>query len=134
MTEAAEPRLRLVGISLDCADPDELAAFYRDLLGGEIFWRSADSVGVRVPGAFLIPQLVPDYRPPTWPGASIVHLDLSAGADVDGPTARALALGARWAEPQPDERWHVLLDPAGHPFCITPFVPERQATAAPPRS
>jgi hypothetical protein len=36
---------------------------------------------------------------------------------------RAVALGARPADPQPDPRWKVLLDPAGHPFCLTTLVP-----------
>ncbi|MCR6704763.1 MAG: hypothetical protein NVV66_18580, partial [Cellulomonas sp.] len=39
------------------------------------------------------------------------------------PVERAVALGARLADPQPDPRWRVLLDPAGHPFCITTVAP-----------
>jgi hypothetical protein len=35
----------------------------------------------------------------------------------------ALGLGATRPE-QPDPRWKVLLDPAGHPFCLTPFTPD----------
>lgn len=67
----------------------------------------------------LIPQKVADYRPPIWPGGSIVHLDLTAGNQLDEPEQRAVALGARVAQPQSDPRWRVLLDAAGHPFCIT---------------
>ncbi|WP_249667364.1 VOC family protein [Cellulomonas fengjieae] len=78
---------------------------------------------MQVPGLLLIPQRVEDYRPPAWPGASVVHLDLTAGDRLDEPVERALALGARLADPQPDERWRVLLDPAGHPFCITTVSP-----------
>lgn len=115
--------LRTVGVSLDCADPVVLADFYRGLLGGEIQWTSGHSVGVRVPGLLLIAQRVDGYEPPVWPGSSIVHLDLTAGDDLDGPTARAVALGAVVAEVQPDPRWRVLLDPAGHPFCVTTIAP-----------
>lgn len=43
--------------------------------------------------------------------------------DCADPVELALALGARLADPQPDRRWRVLLDPAGHPFCITTVVP-----------
>ncbi|HTF48375.1 MAG TPA: VOC family protein [Pseudonocardia sp.] len=43
--------------------------------------------------------------------------------DLDEPEQRALALGATAAVPQPDKRWRVLLDPAGHPFCITSLAP-----------
>jgi hypothetical protein len=115
---------RFVAVSLDCADPAELADFYLALLGGEQLWRNANSCGVRVPGGVvLVPQRVDDYRPPSWPGASVVHLDLSAGPDLEATAARAVALGAREASLQPDPRWLVLLDPAGHPFCLTTVVP-----------
>ena len=123
MTELNES-LRVVGVSLDCAVPAVLAQFYLDLLGGEVLWQNADSAGVRVPGATLVAQRVSDYEPPRWPGASVVHLDLSAGSELDDPTARALKLGAVEVDPQPDLRWRVLLDPAGHPFCTTTMTPD----------
>ncbi|HYO41350.1 MAG TPA: VOC family protein, partial [Nocardioidaceae bacterium] len=81
------------------------------------------SVGVQTPGLLLIPQRVTDYQPPSWPGSSVVHLDLTAGPALAGAERRAVALGARLADPQPDPRWRVLLDPAGHPFCITTILP-----------
>jgi hypothetical protein len=100
-----------------------LGEFYLELLGGELLWSNERSVGVRVPGLTLVAQRVADYRPPAWPGASIVHLDLSAGADVEEPARRAIRLGATPVDLQPDPRWRVLLDPAGHPFCITSMTP-----------
>ena len=124
MTEqATEPLARFVGVSLDCTDPAALADFYLELLGGQVLWRSADSAGIRVPGVVLAMQRVAGYRPPTWPGSSVVHLDLTAGQDVEAAAARAVAAGAVRAEHQPDPRWRVLLDPAGHPFCITTITP-----------
>ena len=124
MDAVTEPgELRFVGVSLDCADPAELADFYLRMLGGRVLWSGPGSVGVQVPGVLLIPQRVEGYRPPQWPGASIVHLDLTAGDRLDEPAERAVALGARLADPQPDPRWSVLLDPAGHPFCITTVAP-----------
>ena len=78
-----------------------------------------------VPGAVLIAQRVHPYRRPRWPGAAIVHLDLMAD-DLDAAAERAVALGATVPE-QPDPRWRVLLDPAGHPFCLTPFTPTPDA-------
>ncbi|WP_228713679.1 VOC family protein [Prauserella endophytica] len=116
-------QLRFVGVSLDCADSDELAAFYVGLLGGRLLWSEERSAAVQVPGLLLVLQRVPDYQPPVWPGTSIVHLDLSAGEKLAEPEQRALSLGATRAEPQPDPRWRVLLDPAGHPFCITTLAP-----------
>jgi hypothetical protein len=130
MDESAPPGdVRFVGVSLDCADPAELAAFYLRLLGGRVLWSRATSVGVQVPGLLLIPQKVDSYRPPGWPGASVVHLDLTAGEHLDAPVERALALGARLAAPQPDPRWAVLLDPARHPFCITTLAPSPDVLA-----
>jgi catechol 2,3-dioxygenase-like lactoylglutathione lyase family enzyme len=124
MSGSAGPaEVRFVGVSLDCADPAELAEFYRRLLGGRLLWSRPSSVGVQVPGLLLVPQRVAGYRPPVWPGTSVVHLDLTAGEQLDGPVERALALGARLADPQPDPRWRVLLDPAGHPFCLTTVTP-----------
>lgn len=121
--------MRFVGVSLDCADPAELADFYLQLLGGRLLWSHPTSAGVQVPGVLLIPQRVADYRPPVWPGASVVHLDLTAGEYLDEPEQQAIALGARAADPQPDPRWRVLLDPAGHPFCITTLAPPPELLA-----
>ncbi len=125
--------LQFVAVSLDCADPAELAKFYRRLLGGEVLWSSEESVGVRVPGVVLAMQRVEGYRPPTWPESAVpaqMHLDLSAGDELDIPERRAVELGATRAEVQPDpDRWRVLIDPAGHPFCITTMTPPPAALA-----
>jgi len=130
MSVSASPGdVRLVGVSLDCGDPAQLAEFYLQLLGGRLVWSRPTSVGVQVPGLLLIPQRVDNYRPPLWPGASIVHLDLTAGDQLDEPVERALDLGATLADPQPDSRWRVLLDPAGHPFCITTVAPPPELLA-----
>ena len=118
-----DPPVRFVGVSIDCADPAALAEFYLGLLGGQLVWSKPTSVGVQTPGLLLIAQRVADYLPPPWPGSSVLHLDLTAGSDLDGPERRAVALGARVVDPQPDPRWRVLLDPAGHPFCITTMAP-----------
>lgn len=121
--------LQLVGIALDCGDPRSLSRFYQELLGGTVLWKSDESVGLRIPGIGPVLQLarVEDYRPPTWPASAVpkqIHLDLSAGDDLDGQEARAIELGARRADFQPDpDRWRVLFDPAGHPFCITAVTP-----------
>ena len=130
MGESGSPSdLLIAGVSLDCADPAELAEFYLRMLGGHLLWSRPTSVGVQVPGLLLILQRVNNYRPPAWPDAAIVHLDLTAGHHLDEPVARVVALGARLADPQPDPRWKVLLDPAGHPFCITTFAPPPELLA-----
>lgn len=115
--------LRVAGVSLDCADPTELGSFYQQLLGGEILWSTADSVGVQAANVVLVAQRVTPYVPPEWPGASVVHLDLAATPDLATATTSAIQLGARLVQPQYDPRWNVLVDPAGHPFCITTLTP-----------
>jgi hypothetical protein len=37
--------------------------------------------------------------------------------------------GARVSEFQPDPRWRVMLDPAGHPFCLTTVTPPGQGAS-----
>lgn len=113
---------RLVGLSLGCPDPQRLADFYLALLGGRQLWAKESSVAVEVPGAVLVAQKVDGYVPPDWPRTAIVHLDLTAD-DLGAAGERAVALGATLPA-QPDPRWRVLLDPAGHPFCLTPFTPD----------
>lgn len=56
-------------MSLDCAAPSALAAFYRDLLDATIIWEDSDSAGVQLPGIVLVAQRVSDYLPPAWCGA-----------------------------------------------------------------
>jgi len=53
-----------------------------------------------------------------------MHLDLAVD-DLDQAEAEALRLGARPAAEQPaPDRWRVLLDPAGHPFCLSTQIPD----------
>lgn len=123
-TAAYDGRMpRFASISLDCADPRELARFYVGLLGGQLLWSEDGSAGVRAPGLLMVMQRTADYRKPAWPGSSIVHLDLAADGSLDEAERRAVACGATMADVQPDARWRVLLDPAGHPFCITTVTP-----------
>jgi hypothetical protein len=45
--------------------------------------------------------------------------------DLDVAEAAAIKVGATKATTQPSpELWRVLLDPAGHPFCITTQIPD----------
>jgi hypothetical protein len=60
--------------------------------------------------------------PPVWPPASgeqrtMMHLDIEVG-ELEAAVADAVALGARVADFQPQGNVRVLLDPAGHPFCL----------------
>lgn len=118
---------RLASVVLDCADPHELASFWAELLGAEIPFRSDDFVAVRTESMWLTTVRVEDHQPPGWPDGPApkqIHLDLSV-EDLDSSEAAALALGAKKAADQPaPDRWRVLLDPAGHPFCLSSQIPE----------
>jgi hypothetical protein len=118
---------RLAAVSLDSADPGGLAGFYRELLDLEVFFESETFVALKGAGILITTQMVEDHRPPDWPASEIpkqVHLELAV-TDLDAAEAQALAIGAVKPETQPaPDTWRVLLDPAGHPFCITTLIPE----------
>jgi hypothetical protein len=114
---------RLGMICLDCEDPAGLAAFWAALLGGEVAPIDDDVVVVRNEATPVAALRVPGYQPPTWPSGAIpkqMHLDLAVGVgELDAAEAEAIRLGARRADEQPHPgRWRVMLDPAGHPFCL----------------
>ncbi|WNM49897.1 VOC family protein [Kitasatospora sp. CM 4170] len=117
-------KLKLTAITLDCPDPEELAAFYRQATGFEPHPDSdGDFAGLtRADGLFIGFQRVDDHRAPQWPDRTApqqVHLDFAV-ADLDEAEGLLLELGAVKPEFQPGgDRWRVFLDPAGHPFCLT---------------
>ncbi len=115
-------KMRLGAVSLDCADPRSLGTFWADLLGGEIAFSREEITVVKLDGLLLTAMRVEDYVPPTWPTGSVPkqgHIDLEVD-DLDDAERRALSLGAVRAETQPEPESHlVLLDPAGHPFCLS---------------
>ena len=118
---------RLGAISLDSADPVRLADFYRQLLGLEIMFQSDDFIALSGAKVLLTVQRVTDHQPPSWPGGDIpkqLHLELAVD-DLDASESAALALGATKADTQPSpDSWRVLIDPAGHPFCLTTLIPD----------
>jgi hypothetical protein len=117
---------RLGSISLDCAHPLPLAEFWAALLGGEIAFTSEAFVTVKTDPMWLSAVRVDDHTPPVWPGgvAKQMHLDLAV-EDLDGAEAEAVHLGAVKADEQPaPDRWRILLDPAGHPFCLSSQIPD----------
>ncbi len=82
-----------------------------------------DGVVAITDGAHILAMMrVADYVPPTWPEPGQhqqMHLDVSV-ADLDDAVTRAERLGARQAGHQAHPAiWLVMLDPVGHPFCLT---------------
>jgi hypothetical protein len=118
---------RLGSVALDCAEPEVLGAFWASLLGAEVAFSSETFVAVKTDRCWLAAVQIPDYQPPSWPDSHVpkqIHLDLAVD-DLEQAQAEALRLGARLASEQPaPDRWRVLLDPAGHPFCLSTQIPE----------
>lgn len=110
-----------LAVNIDCPNAEELARFYHELTGlplkdwgGGYFSVGAES------GTGLYFQQVDGFQAPSWPSqerGQQMHLDFSV-EDLDAAVARAERLGATRAEDQPGETWRVMLDPAGHPFCL----------------
>lgn len=112
------------GVVLDAPDARALGDFYARLLGWQVHRNDPDWVTLAPPAgvAYLAVQTSPEYVPPVWPpqpGAQqqMLHLDIEV-VDLDAAVAEAVARGATLAAHQPQDDVRVLLDPAGHPFCL----------------
>jgi catechol 2,3-dioxygenase-like lactoylglutathione lyase family enzyme len=115
------PTARLAMVTLDCADPEASAAFWSALLGWDVAHSEKDYAMLSGPSHALGFGRVEGYAAPGWPnehGSKQFHFDLAV-EDLDEAEKTAVELGATVADPQPGETWRVLLDPAGHPFCLT---------------
>ena len=124
--------LNLVGWNtvLDSDNADELSAFYEKLLGwtrfkGQEYTVIANTKQTGFP-VWITIQQVENYAPPVWPTTpekqqQMAHLDFHVN-DVEEGVNFALSCGATMSETQYDDRWRVMFDPAGHPFCILPPI------------
>lgn len=110
----------LAMVQLDCDDPRAMAAFYHGVFGWEIT-HSEDEYAMISDGTTNIGfARVEGYRPPRWPEGDPkrYHLDLYV-EDLDKAEAACRELGATRADHQPGpDRWRVMIDPAGQPFCV----------------
>jgi glyoxalase superfamily protein len=112
------------GVVLEAPDPHALLAFWSALLDKPIYNEDegggALDFGEGV--AYLSVQRAEVYEPPVWPPepgkpGMQLHLDVEV-ADLDEAVEHALELGATLADFQPQDDVRVMLDPAGHPFCL----------------
>jgi catechol 2,3-dioxygenase-like lactoylglutathione lyase family enzyme len=125
MIEHSAQRPALVewwAMTIDCPEPQAMADFYVALLGGKVTRRTADEANVDAGGLLLNFRAVPDYRPPTWPSSEVAlhsHFDFVV-EDPDAVAQQMLQLGGSLSQHQDTDNPHlvVLLDPAGHPFCL----------------
>ncbi|RKT16381.1 hypothetical protein BX285_0716 [Streptomyces sp. 1114.5] len=116
---------RLAMVTIDCADPVALAAFYGELLGWETRHTDENFAILDNPegGSPLGFGRVNGYRPEPWTqpdGSKHFHLDFYVD-DLEESTAKALALGATEPAYQHGRTLRVLIDPAGHPFGLAPL-------------
>jgi catechol 2,3-dioxygenase-like lactoylglutathione lyase family enzyme len=129
------PRLRVTSVTIGAPDPRELAAFYARLLGWTVTASDPARPGcppedgwaqLRPPEGDEGPTLNFEYEAqftrPVWPSAAgeqhiTEHLDIAV-TDLDRSVGWALEQGATLADYQPQDDVRVLLDPAGHPFCL----------------
>jgi catechol 2,3-dioxygenase-like lactoylglutathione lyase family enzyme len=112
----------LRSVVLDCRDPHRLAAFYAELLGGEVAAEDDTWVVVTDPaGRRLACQYSPQHAAPEFPdpaGSQQLHLDIKVD-DPDVAQRQVLALGAtRVTDAVGENNFRVFRDPAGHPFCL----------------
>jgi catechol 2,3-dioxygenase-like lactoylglutathione lyase family enzyme len=131
------PQMKVTGPVLNAPDVTALTRFYERLLGWDVEELAGPRPG-KPPGdgwSRLRPadkstkieiQWEEHYIRPVWPGAPDtqgmqMHLDVWV-EDVAAGVAWAIECGATEAEHQPPTRdparLRVMLDPAGHPFCL----------------
>jgi catechol 2,3-dioxygenase-like lactoylglutathione lyase family enzyme len=123
--------MRVSGPVVGCPDPLALAEFYERLLGWPVVEREgADDPGEEPwakirsaeAGLKIEFQYEPHFTPPVWPPVPgeqqmLIHLDIGV-PDLEEGVAWAVDAGATEAAHQPQADVRVMLDPAGHPFCL----------------
>lgn len=113
---------RLFAVTVDCSDPLRLARFYQQFLGGRLRSSSPDFVVLTSDHDIRLDfQRVANHQPPPWPDPAApqrLHLDFQV-KDLEQAERHLLGVGAELAPYQTgSERFRMLLDPEGHPFCI----------------
>lgn len=112
------------GVVLEAPDPRILLHFYSELLDVPIYHEddSGGSLDFGEGVAYLSVQRAEEYERPVWPAEPRsqgiqLHLDFEV-EDIEAAVAHAIELGAEQADFQPQDDVRVMLDPAGHPFCL----------------
>ena len=125
------PELRATSVTIGTSAPRALAAFYARLLGGAVTRiepplptdpETAGWAQVRTDTLTLNFEFESCWQEPVWPAqpgqpVATQHLDIHV-TDLNLALDWALECGARLADTQPQADVRVMLDPAGHPFCL----------------
>jgi predicted enzyme related to lactoylglutathione lyase len=109
-----------IGLVLDCADPERLAAFWAPALD-YVSLGTAGAYAVLVPDARPGPKLLLQRVPEPKVAKNRMHLDIET-PDIDAEAARLEALGARRVRPETlhehGSTWILMTDPEGNEFCV----------------
>jgi catechol 2,3-dioxygenase-like lactoylglutathione lyase family enzyme len=114
----------IIGIAFDCADANKLADFYKKITGWEKELSNDGWAALRTPQGILMAfQTIENYEPPVWPWESgkqqqMAHIDFKVD-DLQAAVKLAIENGAKKADVQYFEDSTVMLDPDGHPFCLS---------------
>jgi hypothetical protein len=127
--------MAVTSVTIGAPAPRDLAAFYAQLLGWPVTASEPARPGmppedgwaqIEPPADENGPTLNFEYEAkftrPVWPAAdgrqnATQHLDIAV-ADLNETVRWAIAVGATLADHQPQRDVRVMLDPAGHPFCL----------------
>jgi predicted enzyme related to lactoylglutathione lyase len=109
-----------IGLVLDCADPDRLAAFWSAALGYTTVG-GAGSYIMLVDQSGQQPKLLLQRVPEAKTGKNRMHLDIETPT-ADDEVTRLEDLGARRLESdaraEHGTRWVIMADPEGNEFCV----------------
>jgi len=119
-------KIKMFSVTLDCSNSQELAYFYASLLNWEKGFNEDGCTWVTGPEKypFILFQQTDDYEPPVWPQEAnkqqqMVHIDFAVN-NLEEAIQHAKNCGATLAPEQFSDSWIVMIDPAGHPFCLCP--------------
>jgi len=116
---------RLVGITIDCADPARLASFWSAMLDIAQTAEHGDNNGWATVGSRLDdqPRLTFQRVPEPKTGKVRIHLDIQVD-DIDAARQRVESLGGNWSGVRHDYdegTVMVMHDPEDHEFCIVQY-------------
>ena len=117
------PRIaRLDAVTIDCRDPERLAAFWASVFGTQEEWRGGDPVQyIDLSQTEASPGLRFQRVPEPKTVKDRIHLDLRV-EDIEEATARVTALGAKHLSQDDfheyNSAFRVMLDPEGNEFCL----------------
>jgi predicted enzyme related to lactoylglutathione lyase len=109
-----------IGLVLDCADPERLAAFWGPALD-YVNVGSAGAYVVLFPNAKAGPKLLLQRVPEPKIAKNRMHLDIEA-SDIEAEADRLVGLGARRVQQETIHEhgttWILMTDPEGNEFCV----------------